>query len=197
MDRRGASLLVEVLLHYVQLLKEFGVAFGGLLLDAPTDGFPLGHGLESLKELHAGLEGGHAVEGQHDDVRHHDLEVLHPALEDVVIVVPLGRRDVEDAIVQRPEPGDKLLERHLDVQDALGDLGAPGAPESGHLGLRGELQLGLAHLEHVAAALHEGVRVCKDGRDVKVPRPRGTSLDSRGRGLVHALPSLARANALP
>ena len=148
-----------------------------------------------------------AVERGVEHVGVHHLEVLDRVLEVVVVVVPAARLHVEDLVVEVAQPRDLVREARLDAEQRLGDLLAARAAELRQraglalrlLRLARELDLALAHLEQVAAALHERVDLRKDRRVVEVPvllRVGRRLLDRVARALVHPLPLHAARDAL-
>ena len=188
--------LIKVLLHHVELLQKGAEGLCGLLLHAALDGFALRDGLEGQEQLDAADQGGHALKGHHCHIGEHHLEVLDSRLEDVVIIVPAGGLDIQNVVLETLEAGHEFLEAQLNVLERLGDLRAVGAPKGWEVRFGCKLELGLAHLKHVPATLDEGVRVGKDGRDVKVPR-LGLALADGLRGLqVSLLPLLSGLDGL-
>jgi hypothetical protein len=78
-----------------------------LRLDAPLDGVAIRERGERIEQLHARLRGGGPLERRVDHILEHDLEVLDGVLVRREVVVPVGRLDVEDVVVERSEARDR------------------------------------------------------------------------------------------
>ena len=131
-----------------------------------------------LEVLNAAVEGVVVIvpPRRHRDVQDRVLEVLQvahelPARKGGRTGPFAGRRLCRNINSHRPAstsaaglPGHSVGSREalLDAEDGLLNFGAVGAPERGDLVLRRELQLGVADVKDVPAALHERLDVRKD-----------------------------------
>mmetsp|Transcript_21536 Transcript_21536/g.50674 ORF Transcript_21536/g.50674 Transcript_21536/m.50674 type:complete len:399 (+) Transcript_21536:11414-12610(+) len=191
---RRVAALVKLFLDAVDVLHEDLEHMRRLLLDRALDVLTLGKVVECLEHVHTGGDSRDAVKRNTDDILHHDLEVLDSVFESVVVVVPLGCLDIQDVVLQHAQVLNQTVERELDINQRLGDLSTLGATE-GKLFLVArtlrELNLALAHLQQVSAALHKRIDLREDARLVKVPRVGRVLLNKAGSFAVDCLPLVA------
>ena len=206
-QRRVGAVGLEVVLGGGDLRLEQHEHQQRAVLHGALDRGALREGVERLQQLDVGLDGAHALERASDDVAHHDLQVLHPVLEVVEVVVPLRGLDVQDRVAQQAELVDVAPEAVVDAVQGLGDLRAAGPAKGrqGRLlaawqGLARELDLAFAHLQQVPAALHERVDLREDVRLAEAPRAGLREcrrvLDGLRGAVVGVLPRTAARNAL-
>ena len=87
---------------------------------------------KDFQQLHSFLDGGNRVKPRIDDVLYHHLQVLHPSLELVVVVVPGAGLDIQDALLDGLQAREVLLEGVPDLPQAPGQLGTAAARERRH-----------------------------------------------------------------
>ena len=79
----------------------------------------------------------------------------------------------------------------MDVDDALVDLRTTSTPKDRQRRHGSKLQLRLADLQQVVAALEKGINVRKDGTYIEIPRLGRAGADGLGCLLIQSLPFLA------
>jgi hypothetical protein len=85
--------------------------------------------VKRLEHFNPLLDRTDSIEDEVDCADELALQVLHLGLEFVVVAMPLGDRDVQDLVVQRPDLVEVSLEGLLDLVDVPYDLEPAGATE--------------------------------------------------------------------
>ena len=121
---------------------------------------------EHFQEGNPFLHGGDGTEGRVDEVLHHDLQVLHPGPEAVVVVMPAGALDVQDGLANALQGAQALLKGVFDLIQAAGDLRASAATKAGQglllaLGEVRKVSLAFYNFQQVPTPLSERVDLSK------------------------------------
>ena len=201
--RRVAPLGVELFPDRHKLFGELPVQSDDLLLDVKLDADSSRHLVESLEGLSLPLEPGRGVERGRVHLYRALVERLDSLLERVVIVVPGGRLDVHEVVVETAERFHQLDEIPLDIGHLPGDLWAFRSRKHrrSDAALARELLLRLAHLHQVFASLNEGVDLRKERSLAEIPPPGFVvprpAVHGALRGHVARLPRLPRGDGVP